>query len=196
VFDAIVLAGGDARRMHGADKALLSVGGARLLERVLAAVSGAGRSIVVGPHRDIRAPADPCRLMWRREQPAGGGPVAAVAAGLEAVTAARVVVLAADLPWIAPAVPVLLAALDGDAGADAACLADADGRINYLAAAWRTTALRRALDVIDNPAGASMRALSSVAALRTVPDPDSWSRDCDTWDDLAQARTRYAKEER
>jgi len=53
VFDAIVLTGGAASRLGGADKPALEVGGTTLLERVLAAVADAGRIVVVGPARPL-----------------------------------------------------------------------------------------------------------------------------------------------
>ena len=43
-FDAVVLAGGRAERLDGADKAALDVAGATLLDRALRAVAGARRS--------------------------------------------------------------------------------------------------------------------------------------------------------
>ena len=49
---AIVLAGGAGRRLGGADKAALDVGGRTLLERALAAVSGVP-TVVVGPARPL-----------------------------------------------------------------------------------------------------------------------------------------------
>ena len=48
-YDAVVLAGGAGRRLGGAGKPGLEVGGRTLLQWVLAAVAGAERRIVVGP---------------------------------------------------------------------------------------------------------------------------------------------------
>lgn len=56
VFDAIVLAGGGAARLDGADKPALDIGGASLLERVLTAVADADRIVVVGPVRPASRP--------------------------------------------------------------------------------------------------------------------------------------------
>lgn len=186
MYDAIVLAGGAARRLQGADKPQLDVGGVRLLDHVLAAVADARHKIVVGPRRAVPVP-----VLWRREDPPGGGPVAAVAAALDAVRAELVVVLAADLPEIAPAVPSLLDALHREADADVACLSGAHGRRNYLAAVWRTATLRRLIGESASPHGAAMRALFDAAAVAEVPDDAGWGRDCDTWEELADARRRW-----
>jgi molybdopterin-guanine dinucleotide biosynthesis protein A len=180
VYDAIVLAGGRARRLDGAPKPQLPVGGRRLLDRVVDAVLGAARVVVVGPEQAVEHP-----VLWRREDPPGGGPVAAVAAGLDATSAEVVLLLAADLPWIAPAVPVLLAAVPP---AGAAVLTDPDGRANYLAAAWRRAALADALARVGPVQGAPMRALLAGVPVVAVRDDAGWGRDCDTWEDLAQAR--------
>jgi molybdopterin-guanine dinucleotide biosynthesis protein A len=183
MFDAIVLAGGRAARLGGADKPALEVGGASLLDRSVAAVSSAGRVVVVGPEHPISA-----RVTWCSEQPAGAGPVAAIAAGLALVEDEVVVVLAADLPWIAPAVPRLIAALGAS---DVAVLVDATGRRNYLAAAWRRRALSAAVDDIGGLVGAPARALFSGVDVVEVPDLSGWGDDCDTWDDLAEARRAH-----
>ncbi|MDP9398746.1 MAG: NTP transferase domain-containing protein, partial [Actinomycetota bacterium] len=50
-YDAVVLAGGRARRLGGVDKPGLEVAGRSLLDRVLAACAGAGRTVIAGPQR-------------------------------------------------------------------------------------------------------------------------------------------------
>jgi CTP:molybdopterin cytidylyltransferase MocA len=71
-YDAVILAGGRGSRL-GASKPDLRVGGLRLLDIALAAASGAGRIVVVG---DVDVPTGVLRT---REEPAFGGPVAALA---------------------------------------------------------------------------------------------------------------------
>lgn len=184
MFDAIVLAGGASRRLGGIDKTAEQIAGVPLLHRVVQAVAAARRTAVVGPRRELPRP-----VLWRRETPVGAGPVAAIAAGLSATSAPTLLVLAADLPDIAPAVPPLLDAIDG--GAQVALLVDPDGHANYLAGAWRREALQHALRVVGDPAGAPVRALVAAAGdVTLVPDAGGWGRDCDTWDDLAAARRR------
>jgi molybdopterin-guanine dinucleotide biosynthesis protein A len=182
VYDAIVLAGGSASRLGGAAKPQLVVAGQTLLDRAVAAVSAAQRIVVVGPDQPVAE-----AVLFCREDPPGGGPVAAIAAGLPHTGADVVVVLAADLPWIAPAIPLLVRAVPA---AGAAVLLDASGRANYLAAAWRRAALEHALAGIGAPAGAAARALVESITPVLVADQDGWGRDCDTWEDLADARSR------
>ena len=140
-FDAVVLAGGAARRLGGADKPGVRVGGRALLDRVLSACADAAVTVVVA---DPRPTARPVR--WAREEPPGGGPVAALDAGLRHTTAPVVVVLSADLPFLDMATVRRLTATLAASGAEGALLSDAEGRDQPLVAAYRADALRRALD--------------------------------------------------
>ncbi|MBW8798412.1 MAG: molybdenum cofactor guanylyltransferase [Streptomyces sp.] len=187
-FDAIVLAGGAARRLGGTDKPSVRVGGRPLLDRVLAACARARRTVVVAAPRPTSRP-----VHWTREDPPGGGPVAALDAGLRHTTADRAVVLSADLPFLEEAtVQRLLEALHASA-ADGALLTDADGRDQPLVAAYRTAALRHALSALAEGdrglTGLPLRRLTAALDLTRVPDPLA-SFDCDTWDDIADARAR------
>ena len=188
MYDAIVLAGGRARRLGGIDKPGLVVAGSSLLDHVLAAVADAATVVCVGPARPTAR-----QVSWCREDPPGSGPVAGLAAGLGATPGAcdTVLVLAADLVFVAPAVPALVSALSADPGADSAALVDTSGRLNHLAAAWRRPALLAALSAVGNTAGAPMRALGASARVVPVPDPSGWGRDCDTWDDVEAVRTTH-----
>ena len=207
-YDAVVLAGGAARRLGGADKPAVDVGGRTLLDRVLGACAGAGRTVVVGPRR-----ATSRQVAWTREQPAGGGPVPALAAGLAALAdgAPVVLALAADLPFLTPAaVDALTAGLDGGLGGrlgggldgklggayDGAVLVDRTGRDQPLAAAYRTEPLRRELALLRSEhgtlAGLPLRLLAAELTLRRIPDPTGEAGfDCDTWEDVAAARARF-----
>ncbi|WP_405616419.1 NTP transferase domain-containing protein [Streptomyces sp. NBC_00076] len=195
-YDAVVLAGGAARRLGGADKPGVRVGGRALLDRVLAACADARTTVVVADPRPTARP-----VTWARERPPGGGPVAALYAGLRHTTAQDVVVLSADLPFLTEeTVRRLLTAL-GTSGAEGVLLTDTDGRDQPLVAAYRTSALRRELTVLNGmPArsgsaesggltGLPVRRLTAGLDLTRVPDPVA-SFDCDTWDDIATARAR------
>jgi molybdopterin-guanine dinucleotide biosynthesis protein A len=134
----IVLAGGAGRRMGGVDKAALVVDGVTLLDRVLGAAQPVcDRLVVVGPER----PTGVAGVTFVMDTEPGGGPGAAVAAGLAAAPGAGVVlVLAADLPLLSAGhLRSLLGALEA-AGAGAAAAAD-EGGPNPLLAAYDGPAL-------------------------------------------------------
>jgi molybdopterin-guanine dinucleotide biosynthesis protein A len=168
-FDAVVLTGGRGTRLGGVVKADVVVAGTSLLERARSAVAAAGATVVVGD--DVR-----------------GGPVAAVEAGLRRVDADVVVLLACDMPLVsAHTVARLVDGLVDAADADGALLTDAEGRRQYLAAAYRTTRLRDAAGSLGQTTGRSMRRLVEGLRLREVAAHSDEAMDCDTWPDVARA---------
>jgi len=185
-YAAIVLAGGSGRRLGGRDKPALELTGRRLLDRVLDAVADAGQRIVVGPAMSV-----PPGVTIVREQPPGGGPVAALAAAMAAVTADRTVLLAADLPFLSTEVVAALLMAAGDR--DGAMLVDDGGRDQLLLGAWSTAALRRGLTDVPVVEGAALRPLLARLDAARVPwqvsagTPPPWW-DCDSVEDLRQAR--------
>lgn len=183
-YDAVVLTGGRARRMGGVDKAAVVVGGRTLAARVAGAVAGAGRVIVVGPVPDDF----PAGTIATHEAPPGGGPVAAIAAGVAQVTAGEVAVLAVDLPFLTEAAIDALRDARGDAAV--ALPVDGAGRDQPLCSLWRTGALRAALDAVGEPAGAPVHRLVAAAGpvVRVPGLAPAWF-DCDTPADLAQAES-------
>ena len=191
-FDAVILAGGRGVRMGGPAKPLRKLAGWPMLDHVLLACSAASRQIVVGTRRiGIGAP------LFCREQPAGSGPVAGLSAGLRHVRQPVVLVLAADLPFIGGALGPLRSLLgSGPGGPDAAVLVDPSGRVNFLAAAWRTAALYAALDRLGEPAGRPVRALYDSVEVGYLPDFDAYGADCDTPADLRQAEARIRQRSR
>jgi len=202
-FAAVILAGGAGRRLGGAAKPTLAVAGRPMLAAVLAAVSDADLRVVVGPP-ELRSSLPP-GVRLTRERPPGGGPVAALAAGLDEVVGAAgsvgaarsVVVLAADLPLLTPvAVARLIGALADtpgagaeDAGggyADGAVYVDADGRRQWLCGVWWAPALSRRLAALAAPGplgGRSLRELFGPLRVLEVSapsgEPAPWY-DCDT----------------
>ncbi|WBB93518.1 NTP transferase domain-containing protein [Verrucosispora sp. WMMC514] len=191
-YAAVVLAGGAGRRMGGRDKPVLPVGGVPMRERVLTAVADASPRILVGPGPAITG------VRLTRETPPGGGPVAAVAAGLALLDPEVPVValLAADLPLLTrDAVGDLLDHLPGSAALDGACYVDRSGRRQTLCGVWRSPALRAAVDQLTvrrggEVAGAPLRELLAGLTVREVTwhgaGPEPWF-DCDTERDLRRA---------
>ncbi|HYS39519.1 MAG TPA: NTP transferase domain-containing protein, partial [Pseudonocardiaceae bacterium] len=161
MWQAVLLAGGRGSRLGGRHKPAIAVAGRTLLDRALAAVAGADRVVVVGPVEPTERP-----VRWTREEPPGGGPVAALAAGLVEIDAAEVAVLATDLAGITVAtIDRLRAALTAR---DGAVSCDATGRKQWLIGVWRTEQVRAALPV--EPAGASLFSVLGTLDVAEVPE--------------------------
>lgn len=138
----IVLAGGRSSRF-GSDKLVARVDGERLLDRVVAALSGLVTEIVLvsEPGATRRLPADvtvPLRLVSDPEP--FGGPLVGLLAGLEAAKEPLVVALGGDMPSVVPDVlRLLVGRLAVDDTRQAAAL-EARGRAVPLPLALRTGA--------------------------------------------------------
>ncbi|MFI2350547.1 NTP transferase domain-containing protein [Streptomyces sp. NPDC019443] len=188
-YDAIVLAGGAAKRLGGVDKPSVSVGGRALLDRVLGVCRDAGRTVVVGRRRATARP-----VVWAREEPPGGGPLAALDAGVRQVEAQAVLVLSADLPFLGERTVRQLIGTLGTSGREAALLTDAGGRDQPLVAAYRTEPLRRELALLATEYGSltglPLRLLTQELDLARIGAEPLASFDCDTWEDISAARAR------
>lgn len=178
---------------------MVEIGGKTLLDRVIeacAALTGVGSSgeiLVVGPtrttERDVR---------WVREEPPGGGPVAAIAAGLAALPGGAgrwsrwLGVFAADLPFLtAEAVHSLwTAAAKVETGCDGAVMVDADGREQWLAAVYRRDALQSKIAEYghDGVHGLPLHRLVRDLRLLRITQTGNAVLDCDTWEDVEAAR--------
>ena len=192
---AIVLAGGRATRLGGADKAQVEIDGRMLVDGVLHAVESCAPIIIVGPDHLARP-----GVRVVREDPPFGGPVAALAAAVATLAeapadeTAETWVLACDLPRAAGIVD-LLADEALSERADAVVLRDADGHAQPLAGRYRIAALGRALDALPRTDGASMRRLTAELRLREVDDSEGVSADLDTWDDVLEYRAASDRSE-
>jgi molybdopterin-guanine dinucleotide biosynthesis protein A len=175
-FDAVVLAGGGSTRFGGVDKALLVLEGVTLLDRVLRATNRAASTVVVGPIRRTGR-----EVGWTAEEPPGGGPVAGIAAGLSTGVAPVVVIVSCDLPWLTEEAVAGLVAGVGEH--DGFGLLDSDGREQWLAAAYRRTALVEALQRIGDPRDKSVRRLFADLDL-AWSEPSRAGDDVDSWADF------------
>jgi molybdopterin-guanine dinucleotide biosynthesis protein A len=187
-YAAVILAGGAARRLGGAAKPLLPVGGRPMLDRVLAAVADAVAAVVVGP-AGLAVPPGVLRVS---EDPPGGGPVAALAAGVAAIDeeTAAVALLAADLPFLTTKAIADLRAILDNSTVDGAVFVDDEGRRQTLCGVWRTAALRRRLREVPEHHGTALRRFLAGLEVREVTSgerPPPWY-DCDSQDDLDRAR--------
>src|SRR5262252_819913 len=94
---AAILAGGRARRFGGADKASLVVGGARIIERQLAALATVTGDVRIVSHDPARYADFGVRVI--PDQIAGAGPLGGLHAALVDAAHHGVIVLACDLPF-------------------------------------------------------------------------------------------------
>lgn len=184
-FDAVVLAGGRARRLGGASKPEVPVGGRALVDHVLEATAGARRVVLVAPDHLVRP-----GVVTVLEDPPDGGPAAGIVAGLDALgpdDAELVLVLACDVPLATRVVPSLLAALGRAAPeVDGARVADQDGRPQHLLAVYRRRSLDDAVRRHGGPEGVRglpVRVLLDGLRLVDVVDAEGGA-DADTWDDV------------
>lgn len=171
---AVVLAGGAGRRLGGVDKARVEVRGRTLLQRTLVAVGEASPIVVVGPPRETDRP-----VRWTRESPAGGGPLAAIDAGLRAIPECRgpVAVLAVDHPCVTDEmVRRLLAAVRTEASTCGAVLDD--GRMQWLLGVWQSAALRAVMP--EQVSGRSVRAVLAELRPVRIPAKGAEASDVDT----------------
>ncbi len=180
---AIVLTGGSAVRFQGADKASIEIAGVTLLEHALGALAEVPDVVVVGEEVSTSRP-----VTFVREDPPGGGPAAALLAGLRAFPRVPrlVAVLAVDMPLVTTAT---VSRLLLSTASDGALLVD-DGRAQYLCAVYRSEALIAAAPPPAQQHGLPVRALVSGLRLAEVPALSWEARDVDTWDDLTELRER------
>ena len=179
-YAAVVLAGGTAARLDGADKAGVELAGRTLLEHVLAAVEGATETVVVGEQVPSSRP-----VTFTREDPPYGGPAAGLLAGRDALarTPEHLVVVAVDMPRVSAATVARL--LTAAAGHDGAFLTDARGR-RQLAGVVDVKALDAARPADCH--GLPLHRLLAPLDLAEVPAAGAEATDVDTWADLRDLR--------
>ena len=185
---AIVLGGGRSTRM-GRDKLARERDGVSLLALTCrAAARFAGRVVVAGHEQPELA------VEFVLEDPPFGGPVAGIAAGVDALAAAdpdaeprhppatEVLLLAGDLANADAVVDLLAAAAMGE---DGVVLEDEQGWPQLLAGRYRLGALRRAVDAAGGVRDLSVRRLLGGLSLGLVPAPSTVTADVDTPDQAA-----------
>ncbi len=189
----VVLAGGSSRRF-GTDKLDAPVDRRSVLQATIDQFDGCAQIVVVGPRRPLRG-----NVRFVTEHPPGGGPLAAIAAGVAAVDQPLVWVMAGDQPLIGRALPELRRALEADrpvgGPVEVALLVDRRLRRRYLAALWRRQALLGRLSATAPHHGEPARLLYDSVAVAEVVDGDDWSADCDTPEQLAEIRRRLANDD-
>lgn len=177
-FAAIVLAGGQATRLGGADKATIEVLGRTMLEHALDAVIDASEVVVVGQSVPTDRP-----VTFVVEDPQYGGPVAGLLTGRDALLRRfpSLAVLAVDMPFLTAA--TLRRMHDAAVGHEGAVLAGPDGR-RQLAFVVATDALDRVRPSHEAQHGHALWPLLDRLDLVVIDAVAREHRDVDTWTDL------------
>lgn len=203
--DAIVLAGGESRRM-GTDKAQVRIGEHRMIDLCLAELQTqptVGRVVVVTPS-DLSVPPS---VRVTCENPPYGGPVAGIEAGLAFLEDADtdtfsaenefVFVTAVDAPFTSCLLEVLWhkwqqIALEVETTSQSTGVVVVDGE--PLCALWRKTELARALRLLPSTRDVSVRRLirgASAKHIQLTSAEQHWcAQDYDTPADVAQLRAK------
>ena len=146
---AIILAGGQSRRMGGADKAQVRAFGLRLVDRLACQLPYGMPSIVISPHY--------LGLPQVCESPLFGGPVAGIEAGARALShCERLALFAVDAPDSPQLLPDLYGALDAVPSVGAAITRAADGYLQPLCSLWHTAALFERLGALESTRNVSV----------------------------------------
>jgi molybdenum cofactor guanylyltransferase len=188
---AVVLAGGTSQRF-APDKLAEQVDGKPLLERTLASLPEDFQVVVVGSVRDVDLP-----VIFTTEDPPGGGPAAAMIAGVRralAESADVIVVLPADAPLAGQAARILLSRLEDGRSTLAVVGVDAHGREQPLQLALRRAGAEALLTAAGPGGAAGVSARRLLDALRPglvtqeLAPAELW--DIDTADQLLVWRLR------
>ena len=188
---AVVLAGGTSQRF-APDKLAEPVDGKPLLERTLASLPEDFQVVVVGSVRDVDLP-----VIFTREDPPGGGPAAAMIAGVRRALAESVdviVVLPADAPLAGQAARTLLNRLEDGRSTLAVVGVDAHGQEQPLQLALRPAGAEALLTAAGPGSAAGVSARRLLEALRPglvtqeLAPAELW--DIDTADQLLVWRLR------
>lgn len=168
--------------MGDVDKVGIVVSGRALLAHACAAAEHARTLVVVGP---AGLAGTPERAIVTREEPPFAGPAAALGAGLAALgadPAALVLVLAADVPRAAEAVPSLLTA--AESCRDGVVARSSDGYRQPLLAVYRHASLAAALAAHAPLTDLGVNRVLRDLELHELDLPDGVLADIDTPADL------------
>lgn len=184
MLGAIVLAGGNARRLGGFSKGDVTIGGETMLRRVTDGCQQAGvpaDNIVVVGHAETE-------LKRTVEDPPRSGPAAGIGAGLDHVDGDRLFILSCDIPFIASGLPELIESYTGEG----VCFGGE--RTQYLAGLYSAEAVRRRVAELNSEGGLvglPVRAIMKALDV-TVLGPNRAARDLDTWEEVEEARGEAA----
>lgn len=198
---ALILAGGRALRMGGADKCALLVGASTLLERRIRSLAPLVKEILIvgGASADAAAGSTGAPVRIVRDEPGCNGPLAGLSAGLRASGTPWVFATACDMPFLEAR---LYSRLSADREGHDAVIPAVRGWYEPLFAFYHTRCLAAVLEA-GREDGAKLasffpriRARYVQAAELREHDPELLSfLNVNTPEDLARARAMLADEE-
>jgi molybdopterin-guanine dinucleotide biosynthesis protein A len=182
---ALILAGGQARRMGGGDKPLVALAGQTLLARILATLTPEHPLIA------LSASGDPARFgntfPVLADLIPGQGPLGGVLAGLEWAAGLGANALL-TVPGDTPLIPAGLAA----ALSPAPAVAESGGRRHHLVALWPVACAPALRTWLLQPGTRSVRAFAETLAMRPVAFPGDPFVNVNTPADLAGLERRIS----
>lgn len=160
-LSAMILTGGSSTRF-GSDKSQAKLGVISLIENLLLTLPLEIEIVIVGPELENSAR----QVKYTQEHPLGGGPVAAIEAGLKLIDSEFVAIIATDMPFASQILAVLRENLPETE--DATIPLDPAGIRQPLCALYRRDALARAVTELGNTQGQSVRNLIQILTVREL----------------------------
>ena len=191
-LSAMILTGGTSSRF-GSDKSQAKFGANSLIENLLITLPPEIDIVIVGPQLEKSSR----QVGYTQEHPRGGGPVAAIEAGLNLITSEFVVIIATDMPFASQILAVLTENFPDSE--EATIPLDSAGIRQPLCALYRSDALARALAQLGSTNRQSVRNLIknlTVKELHLEPALRRILLDVDTPSDLERAISLSNESER
>lgn len=179
----MILTGGTSSRF-GSDKSQAKLGAHSLIENLLITLPPEIDIVIVGPQLENNSR----QVRYTQEHPLGGGPVAAIEAGLNLINSEFVVIIATDMPFASQILTVLTENFPDTE--DATIPLDSAGIRQPLCALYRSDALVRALKKLGSTHGQSVRNLVQILTTKELQLEPALRRillDVDTPSDLERA---------
>ncbi|MBA2693345.1 MAG: molybdenum cofactor guanylyltransferase [Rubrobacter sp.] len=193
-ISGVILAGGSSRRLPGADKLSLDVGGAKLIERVRRTLTEFCPEIIVAGDGGVDA-----SLPGARRVPdsrlGGEGPLAGLEAGLRASSNDIVFAAAGDMPFLSPELAAHLCELV-EKGNLSAAVPVYEGRAHPLCAAYHREVAEGVSAALDGGTRSMAGFLATLGRVEHVEeklplfgDPGRFLMNVNSPEDLERARS-------
>jgi molybdenum cofactor biosynthesis protein MoaC/molybdenum cofactor guanylyltransferase len=194
IVDAVILAGGEGRRMDGRDKGLVELSGRPLVEWCLEGVQRQSvpvDHIIISANRNLPDYARYGYAVLRDVYPSNPGPLAGIHSAFLASPAEMLLVLPCDLPFVPHDLLLQLRGALANSSADAAVAKTVDGRIHPTICLLRRSVLPSLLEHLSSN---RLKMLDWLASINAVPVTfaDGSFPNLNTSDDLAGLAARLS----